>query len=313
MPFEFKKLDIEGVVLIKPIVFSDDRGFFMETYKYSDFVKNGIKENFVQDNHSKSVKNVLRGIHFQLSPKAQGKLVRCTKGKIFDVAVDLRTNSPTFKKWVGVELSEKNKYMLEWWEKTFELFIEFGLTKEKIKNAVFNWSIDFRDWVEYFCKNLYKNNIPLIIISASWLGKYWVQYFLERENIFFKNIEIISNNFIWDKKWKAIWYNKPIIHSFNKSETILKNNEKIYSKIENRKNVILLWDSLWDHHMVDWFEYKNLIKIWFLNDITHPSPLFTIEGKKDSELLEAYKKRYDIIITWDWDFDIVNKIMEEIK
>ena len=112
MPFEFKKLEIEGVVLVKPIVFSDDRGFFMETYKYSDFAKNGIKENFVQDNHSKSVKNVLRGIHFQLNPKAQGKLVRCTKGKIFDVAVDLRKNSPTFKKWVGVELSEENKYML---------------------------------------------------------------------------------------------------------------------------------------------------------------------------------------------------------
>ncbi len=112
MPFEFKKLEIEGVVLVKPIVFSDDRGFFMETYKYSDFAKNGIKENFVQDNHSKSVKNVLRGIHFQLNPKAQGKLVRCIKGKIFDVAVDLRKNSPTFKKWVGVELSEENKYML---------------------------------------------------------------------------------------------------------------------------------------------------------------------------------------------------------
>ncbi len=112
MPFEFKKLEIEGVVLVKPIVFSDDRGFFMETYKYSDFAKNGIKENFVQDNHSKSVKDVLRGIHFQLNPKAQGKLVRCTKGKIFDVAVDLRKNSPTFKKWVGVELSEENKYML---------------------------------------------------------------------------------------------------------------------------------------------------------------------------------------------------------
>jgi len=112
MPFEFKKLELEGVVLIKPVIFADDRGFFMETYKYSDFAKNGIKENFVQDNHSKSIKNVLRGIHFQLNPKAQGKLVRCTKGKIFDVAVDLRKNSPTFKQWLGVELSEENKYML---------------------------------------------------------------------------------------------------------------------------------------------------------------------------------------------------------
>ncbi len=112
MPFEFKRLEISDVILVKPVVFSDDRGFFMETYKYSDFAKNGIPERFVQDNHSKSVKNVLRGIHFQLNPKAQGKLVRCIKGKIFDVAVDLRKNSPTFKKWVGVELSEDNHYML---------------------------------------------------------------------------------------------------------------------------------------------------------------------------------------------------------
>ncbi len=112
MPFEFTRLEIEDVILVKPIVFADDRGFFMETYKYSDFAKAGIKERFVQDNHSKSIKNVLRGIHFQLNPKAQGKLVRCIKGRIFDVAVDLRKNSPTFKQWVGVELSEDNKFML---------------------------------------------------------------------------------------------------------------------------------------------------------------------------------------------------------
>ena len=112
MPFEFKKLEISGLILVKPVVFADDRGFFMETYKYSDFANAGIKEKFVQDNHSKSVKNVLRGIHFQLNPKAQGKLVRCIKGKIFDVAVDLRKNSKTYKKWIGVELSEENKLML---------------------------------------------------------------------------------------------------------------------------------------------------------------------------------------------------------
>ena len=112
MPFEFIKTEIPDVVLVKPRVFSDERGFFMETYKKSDFEKAGIETNFVQDNHSKSVKGVLRGLHFQKEPKAQGKLVRCLKGKIFDVAVDIRKNSPTFGKWVGYELSEENKYML---------------------------------------------------------------------------------------------------------------------------------------------------------------------------------------------------------
>lgn len=98
--------------MIKPKVFQDDRGFFAETYKYSDFLKYGIKENFFQDNHSRSSKNVLRGLHYQKIPRAQGKLVRCVKGEIFDVAVDIRKKSPHYGKWVGARLSEENKTML---------------------------------------------------------------------------------------------------------------------------------------------------------------------------------------------------------
>ena len=112
MPFEFIKTEIPDVILIKPKVFQDERGFFLETYKKSDFEKVGIKAEFVQDNHSKSVKGVLRGLHFQKKPFAQGKLVRCIRGKIFDVAVDIRKGSPTFGKWVGYELSEENRYIL---------------------------------------------------------------------------------------------------------------------------------------------------------------------------------------------------------
>ncbi|AEF19881.1 MULTISPECIES: dTDP-4-dehydrorhamnose 3,5-epimerase [unclassified Hydrogenobaculum] len=112
MPFEFIKTDIKEVILIKPKVFEDERGFFLESYKKSEFEENGITDVFIQDNHSKSVKGVLRGLHYQKEPEAQGKLVRCIKGKIFDVAVDIRKNSPTYGKWVGYELSEENKLML---------------------------------------------------------------------------------------------------------------------------------------------------------------------------------------------------------
>lgn len=112
MPFEFEKLDIEGLILVKPKVFGDNRGFFMETYKKSDFVKNGIDVEFNQDNHSKSTKGVLRGLHYQSAPYGQAKLIRCSKGRIFDVAVDLRKNSPTFAQYRKVELSEDNKKML---------------------------------------------------------------------------------------------------------------------------------------------------------------------------------------------------------
>lgn len=112
MPFSFKKLQIEDVILVTPKVFGDERGFFMETYQKSTFSENSINVEFVQDNHSKSTRGVLRGLHYQTNPKSQAKLVRCSRGKIFDVAVDLRKNSETFGKWVGEILSEDNKNML---------------------------------------------------------------------------------------------------------------------------------------------------------------------------------------------------------
>lgn len=112
MPFEFKKTDIEDVVLIIPKVFEDNRGFFLEGYKKSDFINNGIKDEFNQDNHSKSSFGVLRGLHYQSKPHMQAKIVRCIRGKIFDIAVDIRKNSPSFGKWTGAILSEENKNML---------------------------------------------------------------------------------------------------------------------------------------------------------------------------------------------------------
>lgn len=126
MSFDFKRLAIPDVVLIEPKVFPDERGFFMETYKYSDFAAFGLVERFVQDNHSRSIRGVLRGLHYQKSPKDQGKLVRVVIGEVFDVAVDIRLarginkkgnipqvkGSPTYGKWVGVKLSAENRKML---------------------------------------------------------------------------------------------------------------------------------------------------------------------------------------------------------
>lgn len=109
---KFIKSNLKEIVLIKPDVFEDNRGFFFESYKKSEFETNGITENFVQDNHSKSVFGTLRGLHYQLEPYGQSKLIRCIKGSIFDVAVDIRRNSTTFGQWVGYELSDINKYML---------------------------------------------------------------------------------------------------------------------------------------------------------------------------------------------------------
>lgn len=112
MPFDFEPQNIKDVILVKPKVFGDSRGFFMESYKKSEFFANGIDVEFNQDNHSKSSKGVLRGLHYQAAPYGQAKLVRCARGRIYDVAVDIRPDSPTFGKYVKVELSEENKQML---------------------------------------------------------------------------------------------------------------------------------------------------------------------------------------------------------
>ncbi len=109
--FKIIKKEIEGVFTVEPTVFDDERGYFMETYNENDFKKEGIDLTFVQDNQSKSSKGVLRGLHFQYT-QPQGKLVRVIKGEVFDVGVDLRKNSPTYGKWVGEILSEKNKKQL---------------------------------------------------------------------------------------------------------------------------------------------------------------------------------------------------------
>ena len=110
---KFTPLAIPEVVLIEPKVFGDSRGFFLESFKQELFNQaTGTKHDFIQDNHSRSSKGVLRGLHYQLNPHAQGKLVRCVAGAVWDVAVDLRQSSPTFGQSVGVELSAGNRWQL---------------------------------------------------------------------------------------------------------------------------------------------------------------------------------------------------------
>ena len=106
--FKFNETKIEGVYIIEPKVFGDNRGYFMETYNKEHFAEAGLTMNFVQDNESSSSKGVLRGLHFQ-TKHTQGKLVRVTEGEVFDVAVDLRKGSPTYGQWEGVVLSAENK------------------------------------------------------------------------------------------------------------------------------------------------------------------------------------------------------------
>ena len=112
MPFRFSRLELPEVILIEPKVFADHRGFFMETYKYSEFAQYGIADRFVQGNHSHSPRHTLRGLHYQKVPRAQGKLVRAVLGEILDVVVDIRKGSPRYGRWLAVRMSAENKKML---------------------------------------------------------------------------------------------------------------------------------------------------------------------------------------------------------
>jgi len=112
MPFRFQRLNIPDVILIEPRILKDQRGFFMETYKRSEFAVNGISGEFVQSNYSHSTRGTLRGLHYQKHPQAQAKLVVALTGKVLDVAVDIREGSPTYGQWVGAVLSDENFHML---------------------------------------------------------------------------------------------------------------------------------------------------------------------------------------------------------
>ena len=198
-----------------------------------------------------------------------------------------------------ISLEEKKKAMYEWWRTHFDLLIQSKLNKKDLKKIVNSGKIKLRQGIAEFLGLLYKNNIPLVILSSSGLGEDSISMFLKSNNMFYDNIHIICNRYKWDNDDYAISIRGPIIHSMNKDETSIKDFTKIYGLIKNRKNVILLGDNLEDIGMVAGFKYNNLLKIAFLNEDVEKN-------------LPYYKKNYDILILNDSDMSYVNKLLNEI-
>ena len=169
---------------------------------------------------------------------------------------------------------------------------------DDIKSATKSTNLSLRKGGEELLKTLNDNNIPLVILSSSGIGKESISLFLEQKKLLLDNIHIISNSFKW-KDGKAVSVNQPIIHGMNKNQTNVKNFPEIFNEIKERKNVILLGDSVSDIDMITGFEYDNLIKIGFLSEDVE-------------ENLERYKEAYDIIITNDSSIDFVNNLLKEI-
>jgi len=198
----------------------------------------------------------------------------------------------------NISLKEKKKAMREWWTIHFELLIRSGLNKKDLKKVAMSEKIRLREGVLEFIDFLHYHKIPLIIMSSSGLGGDAISIYFKKKSRLYNNIYIVSNSFEWGENGNAISVKKPIIHGMNKDETMIQ-NFPIFKIIKNRKNVLLLGDSLGDVGMIKGFDYDNLIKIGFLND--------NIEDN-----IEYYKKSYDVIILNDSSMDYVNKLLQEM-
>lgn len=197
-----------------------------------------------------------------------------------------------------ISINEKKKAMREWWISHFNLLIKSGLNKKDIKKVVESGNSKLREGVLEFLDFLHEKKIPLIIMSSSGLGIESIKIYLENEGKLYDNIHIISNTFEWDEKGKAISFKEPILHGMNKDETVI-HDFPFFDLIKNRKNVVLLGDSLGDVGMVKGFDYENLIKIGFLNE----------EAEKN---LEAFKENYDVVLLNDSNMDYINELLKEI-
>lgn len=197
-----------------------------------------------------------------------------------------------------IPLDEKKLIMQEWRIVSYRLMIDSWLTKQMVQGAMQSPALAFRDWCDIFFDILQDNDIPLLIFSASGLWYDGISACLLNAHKLFDNISIISNAFIRDEYGKAIGVKEPIIHSFNKDETVVR-DLPVYEKIKSRTNVLLLGDSPGDVHMADGFDYDNIIKIWFLN-------IDTLENRK------LFQSTFDVVIVGDGDMEYVNSLIEKI-
>jgi len=198
----------------------------------------------------------------------------------------------------NISKKEKRKAMEEWWRTHFKLMVKSGLSKSDLLSIAKSKLIKLRKGVKELLELLNQNKIPIVFISSSGLGREMIEMILKRENCFSPYIHIVSNDFKWDIKGKAIAVKEPIIHLLNKEEVLLK-SLPFYEKVAERKKVILLGDSLDDIDMVAGFPYECLIKIAFLS--------YGIE-----EQLPSYKKSYDVIILNDSSARFVLNLVREI-
>jgi len=263
----------------------------------AEILKKGINDLFLITDFGKTLT--------QITPKAKSSIESILRSQKYLPKEFNKQENALLKIYYPIEtnpnipLNEKIKSMKKWWEKSSNLLVKFKFNKQILNQIINLDKIKFRLKVPETLKFLNKNKIPLIILSANYLGSESLNKCLRFKNILFPNIHMISNEYEWDENGTAIKYIKPSIHPFNKNGTSIK-KESTLKAIKNRKNIILLGDSLDDVKMIKGFKYKNLLKIGFLNS--------NIETN-----LEEYKKHFDIIIINNSSMDFVYNLLKELK
>lgn len=202
----------------------------------------------------------------------------------------------------NIPLETRKLEMIEWWRKHEDLLIKYGLSKKHIDDVVNSGVVQLRNGCVKFFEILKILNIPITIFSASWLWTCAIRPYLERQGINYDNINFVSNEFVWDENWKAVSKKWPIITSLNKDETVIskENYPELYEKVKNRKNVILLWNGVWDVVMAKDEDNDLVLRIWFLDEKTY--------GR-----LEKFKELFDLVLIWDWWMDEIIEIIKNIS
>jgi len=197
-----------------------------------------------------------------------------------------------------IPVAEKKVAMTNWWRAHNELLVQSGLTKTDLEDIVANGHVRFRAGVPEFLDFLHGNEIPLVIISASGCGDV-VRMMFQSIGKDYPNIYFVTNQFEWDAAGRVIAAKEPVIHSMNKDETVLAELPRVFAAIKDRKNVILLGDSLGDLGMIEGFAFESLLKIGFLN--------FDFDAQR-----ESFKQNFDVVLEGDGGFGFVNELVENL-
>lgn len=197
-----------------------------------------------------------------------------------------------------ISIKEKKNEMKNWWDSHNELLIQSGLNKKDLKSIVESATIKLRKGVKELFNYTNQMQIPIVIMSSSGVGDA-IQMILEKMGIMHNNVYIITNKFVWDSDGNAIGKPSPTIHCMGKDGIAISGYPEIYEKIKNRKNIVLMGDSLEDLSMTTGFEYDNILKVGFLNP-----------GEEENEL--QYRENFDIIIANDSDIKPINKLIKEL-